>query len=281
MNLEKTSAERQDELVIGHQDLVQIESDSGIATLTLNRPTRLNGWTPAMESRFLELTDEATRDSSVKVIIVTGSGRAFCAGADLDDLQIAGRQTASPIADHILGIPKPTIAAINGPCAGIGFVIAMMCDLRFVAAGAKLTTSFVRRGLVAESGISWLLPRLIGLTHSMDLLLSGRVISAEEAAAMGLVNRVIAREAFRDEVTAYARDLVDNCSPASMAVIKRQLHRHLNASFGQSVEESAQLLEDALARIDSEEGIASFLERRQPHFPNLNLSQVRIPPLEG
>src|SRR4029077_6148550 len=171
----------------------------GVALLTLNRPQRLNAWTDEMEHLYFALLDECAASEQVRVIVLTGAGRGFCAGADMQQLQdLSGgtldeeRRKARRPQSFPLSVPKPIIAAINGACAGIGLVQALMCDIRFGADGAKLTTAFARRGLVAEHGISWILPRLIGPARALDLLLSGRVVYAEEAAALGLLNRVVA-----------------------------------------------------------------------------------------
>jgi enoyl-CoA hydratase/carnithine racemase len=165
--------------------------------------------------------------------------------------------------------PKPLIAALNGACAGFGLAQALACDVRVAAAGAKLTTSYARRGLVAEDGTSWLLPRLVGLSRALDLLLSGRVVLAEEGFELGLVNFVVPPEVVVDEALAYAHDLADNCSPAAMAAIKSQLHRHLALELRTALEESARLVQRSLGTYDFREGIASFVERRAPRFEPL------------
>ena len=200
--------------------------DPGIALLTLNRPERLNAWNGELAARYFELLDQAAADPAVKVIVVTGAGKGWCAGADMDTLQSIGNSSGSagPSAAaggreqyHTTTVPKPVIAAINGACAGIGMVQALMCDMRFAAAGAKFTTAFARRGLIAEYGMSWILPRLIGTSRAMDLLFSGRVILAEEAAQMGLVNEVVAPEHLLDRTLDYAADLAQNSSPTSIS----------------------------------------------------------------
>ena len=189
--------------------------DPGIAILTLNRPERLNAWNGEMSVRYFELLDQAAADPDVKVIIVTGAGKGWCAGADMGTLQDLGDSAGSGGAEAAAGqreqyytttVPKPVIAAINGACAGLGMVQALMCDLRFAAKGAKFTTAFSRRGLIAEYGMSWILPRLVGTSRAMDLLFSGRVILAEEAAAMGLVNEVVEPEHLMDRTLEYAAD---------------------------------------------------------------------------
>jgi enoyl-CoA hydratase/carnithine racemase len=166
----------------------------------------------------------------------------------------------------MLEIPKPIIGAVNGACAGYGLVIALMCDIRFAAAGAKFTSAFVRRGLIAEYGISWLLPRLTGVARALDILLSGRVLLAEEAGEMGLVNRVVAPESVVADAQAYARELAENCSPASMAVIKRQVYGHLDAELGVALEDALRLMERSLTTDDFREGVASYVEQRRPRF---------------
>jgi enoyl-CoA hydratase/carnithine racemase len=258
-------------------DVLLKESIEGVAVLTLNRPDRLNAWTVAMENAYFDALDDCAADPEIRVIVVTGAGRGFCAGADMQGLQdlgdgkvdereaVARRPQTTP-----LGIPKPIIAAINGPCAGIGLVQALMCDLRFAAAGAKLTTAFARRGLVAEHGISWLLPRLVGQAHALDLLLSGRVVLGDEAAAMGLVNRAVPGDGVLDETLAYARDLAQNCSPASMAEMKRQVYRHVDSELDAALQESNVLMLASFGRPDFAEGVQSFVERRAPEFAPLS-----------
>src|SRR5450759_157821 len=207
----------------GAQDMdeaVYKQVQDGVAVLTLNRPDRLNAWTAEMEHAYFELLDECASSADVRVIVVTGAGRGFCAGADMHDLQAIGNGSLE-ISDgalerraqsHPLSIPKPIVAAINGACAGIGLVQALMCDVRFAAAGAKFTTAFARRGLVAEHGISWVLPRLIGPARALDLLLSGRVVLAEEAQELGLVNRVLKPDTLLEQTIDYARELALNLS---------------------------------------------------------------------
>ncbi len=160
--------------------------DDGVLLLTLNRPDRLNAWTLAMEERYFGLLAEAAADPDVRAIVVTGAGRGFCAGLDADAL--SGVAGGTPLSEHPrrpqtfpLEIPKPIVAAVNGAAAGIGFLQALVADVRFAAAGAKFTTAFARRGLLAEHGMSWLLPRLIGHARATELLLSARVFLAEEA----------------------------------------------------------------------------------------------------
>jgi enoyl-CoA hydratase/carnithine racemase len=253
--------------------------EPGIALITLNRPERLNAWNGELATRYFELLDEAAADDAVKVIVVTGAGKGFCAGADMDLLQAIGSGTgggrgAPGSADerpqhHTTTIPKPVIAAINGACAGIGMVQALMCDMRFAAAGAKFTTAFSRRGLIAEYGMSWILPRLVGTSHALDLLLSGRVIVAEEAARMGLVNEVVEPEHLLDRVLEYAADVAVNCAPTSMSIMKQQVYRDQLRDLPAATDDAIALMKASLRRPDFKEGVASYLERRPPTFSPL------------
>jgi len=254
-------------------EVVLHEVRDGVAKLTLNRPDRLNAWTPDMEARYFGLLGQSADDAAVRVIVVTGAGKGFCAGADMEVLQgIGGGGTPAHSGKpqtFPLTIAKPILAAINGACAGLGLVQALMCDVRFAAAGAKFTTAFVRRGLVAEHGSSWMLPRLVGPARALDLLLSGRVVLAEEALAMGLVNRVVAPDALLGVVMDYARELAAHCSPASMAAIKQQVYRHCETDLATAMKESNELMVASLKRPDFREGVASFVERRPPRFSPL------------
>ena len=255
------------------EELVLHENRDGVLLLTLNRPDRLNAWTPALEKRYFGLLESANDDPSVRAIVVTGAGRGFCPGVDMEALQAIGTGTtfehSGKPQTFPLTIAKPIIAAINGACAGLGLVQAMMCDLRFAAAGAKFTTAFVRRGLVAEHGISWLLPRLVGHANALDLLLSGRVLLADEAAAMGLVNRVVEPSALLETTLAYASDLAASCSPSAMASIKRQVYRHYELELAPALEETNRLMAASLKQPDFREGVASFVEKRPPRFAPL------------
>jgi enoyl-CoA hydratase/carnithine racemase len=252
--------------------LVLYEAKDGVATLTLNRPQRLNAWTQALSTCYFDLLEQADADRDVRVIVVTGAGRGFTAGADMDVLQ--GNQAGGARSDarpqtFPLTIRKPILAAINGPCAGIGLVLALTCDVRFAAAGAKFTTAFSRRGLVAEHGSSWLLPRLIGHAAALDLLLSGRVFLAEEALAIGLVNRVCEPDRLLPETYAYARELATQCSPAAMAEIKEQIYAAYEQGLDAAVAEANRRMAASFGRPDFKEGVSSFMEKRPPAFPGL------------
>jgi enoyl-CoA hydratase/carnithine racemase len=263
-------------------EVVLFDVQDGVALLTLNRPDRLNAWTPELQTRYFDLLEECAVREDVRAIIVTGAGRGFCAGADMQGLeqladgdgeQADGTHDSRPVT-FALGIPKPVIAAINGACAGIGLVLAMMCDVRFAATSAKLTTAFSRRGLVAEHGLSWMLPRLLGPARALDLLLSGRIVLGNEAAELGLVNRAVDGERLLEETLAYARMLATECSPASMAAMKRQVYADYERTLPESVEEANRLMLESFSRPDFAEGVRSFVERRTPDFGPLAATEV-------
>jgi enoyl-CoA hydratase/carnithine racemase len=257
-----------------NEDVVLYEQPaSGVALLTLNRPERLNAWTGELAVRYFALLDQAANDPDVRVIVITGAGRGFCSGADMGALQGVSEGTKTPSnlsarrgPHETTQIPKPVIAAVNGACAGVGMVIALMCDVRFAATNAKFTTAFSRRGLVAEYGISWILPRVVGTAHAFDLLYSGRVILGDEAARIGLVNEAVPQEAVLDRSLAYAIELATVASPTSMAVMKRQMYADWNRSLPDATNTAIELMNASLRRPDLKEGIASFLEKRPPHF---------------
>jgi enoyl-CoA hydratase/carnithine racemase len=251
--------------------------EEGVALITLNRPERLNAWTAEMGHAYFDALEECDASTQVRAIVVTGAGRGFCAGADMQELKALGDgdlEAVSVVPDDRpqtfpLSISKPIVAAVNGACAGLGLVHALMCDIRFAAADAKLTTAFSRRGLVAEHGISWILPRLVGPARALDLLLSGRVVLGEEAAALGLVNRAVEPEKLLEQTLAYARELAVNSSPASMATMKRQVYADLTRELPDALQEANRLMGESFTAPDFVEGVASFMERREPRFAPL------------
>jgi enoyl-CoA hydratase/carnithine racemase len=258
-------------------DVVLREIEDGVAVLTFNRPDRLNAWTAEMQTRYFDLLEECAADPDVRAIVLTGAGRGFCAGADMANLQglaggdldrASGAHDSRPVT-FATGIPKPIIAAINGPCAGLGLVHALMCDIRIAAGGAKITTAFSRRGLVAEHGIAWILPRLVGPARALDLLLSGRIVLGAEAAELGLVNRAVDDDRVLEEALAYARMLASECSPASMAQMKRQVYGDYDRTLAESLEVADRLMIDSFSGPDFGEGVQSFVERRPPRFEPL------------
>jgi len=260
---------------------VLYEVTDGLALVTLNRPDRANGWTPTMQRELFAILETAGDDPDVRAIVLTGAGRAFCGGADMDVLATADEDEAESSRPLLAPMwnPKPIVAAINGACAGIGLQLALMSDVRIAATEAKFTTAFARRGLIAEHGLTWLLPRLTTLAVATDLLVSGRVFTGEEAQRLGVVQRDVPRDQVLEQAIAYARDLVDNVSPTAMAVIKWQMYHHRDLDLLDSIDHSDQLMVESINRPDLAEGVASFVERRQPHFPPVDRSAV--PPATG
>jgi len=260
---------------------VEYERDDSIAIVRLNRPEKLNAFTYAMIERIRDAVDRAAADEDVVGIIVTGTGRAFCAGLDAGDLALstegrAPKSSRKPDANelpalfsHILRVPKPVIAAVNGVAAGGGFVLAMMCDLRFAASDASFTTVFSKRGLIAEHGTAWLLPRIVGTSRALDLLWSSRRFDAAEAYRIGFVDRIAPRENLLDETKAYIRELAANISPNSIAVMKSEVYRHWSLAMEPAFRDSDALTQVALAHPDAAEGVASFVERRAPRFKRI------------
>ncbi len=269
-----------------YQEILYDVSDP-IATITLNRPEFLNAWTNRMGAEVQHAVARAEADKSVVVIVITGAGRGFCAGADLKGLQaISGGERGSGVPEeldsnpgdpemndsfhgtytYLASVRKPIIAAINGPCAGMAIPISLFCDMRFASDRATFTTAFSRRGLVAEWGISWILPRLVGPAHAMDLLFSARKFDAAEAERLGLVNRVLPHDELLPFVREYAEDLATNCSPTSVRIMKREIYEHLTQSLGDAHADAVRLMIESFGRPDFKEGVQSFLEKRPPKF---------------
>jgi len=257
-------------------DEITYELASGVATLTLNRPDKLNAWTPAMEVLLRQLLGRAAEDPAVRVIVITGAGKAFCAGADLSGPRTKREPPPAdaPTGDfeqrysYLLGIPKPIIAAINGAAAGVGLAIALFADLRYIADSAKINTAFARRGLIAEHGTSWLLPRLVGPTNALELLLTGKAISAQRAGEIGL-GTVLPSEGFAEAVREVAVELATWSSPRAMAVIKRQVWTDLSRPLGEAVVIADREQFACFGSDDLKEGIASFMEKRTPQFKGI------------
>jgi enoyl-CoA hydratase/carnithine racemase len=264
----------------GWQEILYQVQDR-VATITLNRPEKLNAWTAVMARELREALTAAQADEGVRAIIITGAGRGFCSGADMSRLAAAaaGRSTlGAPPAptegieanftqrlSYMLAVQKPILAAINGPVAGVGLVVTFYCDMRFMASDAKLTTAFARRGLIAEHGIAWLLPRLIGPMNALDLLYTARSVEAAEAEKMGLV-RVLPAEGFREAVQARAADIANLSSPRSTRIIKQQVYEAMFQSLAQATAIANREQEICRDTEDFREGVAHFLEKRKPNF---------------
>lgn len=257
--------------------------DAAVATVTLNRPERMNAWTGTMETEVRQALLTAQADAGVRVIVLTGAGRAFCAGADMEGLQgisQSGSTRSSPMQPfdmnrrpdwqtrygYFPSINKPIIAKINGACAGLGLVMALYCDLRFASESAVFSTAFARRGLIAEHGISWTLPRIVGHANAMDLLISARKVRADEALSMGLVNKTHAPEQLGEAVAAYARELADWVSPRSMAAIKQQMYEVPFQTLAEAMITANEAMATSLVSNDFKEGVAHYVEKRAPKF---------------
>ena len=257
------------------EPLVLRQLEDGVLLLTWNRPERNNGWNVDLEEAYFQALIDASADPAVRVIVVTGAGRSFCPGLDMQTLAAATggtpmtnrRRWPMNFARHV---PKPVIAAVNGACAGIGFIQAVACDMRFASTSSKFTSAFARRGLPAENSISWMLPRLVGTGNAMDLLLSARVVLPEEALQLGLVNRVVEHEDLLPVTMAYARDLAANCSPRAMAAIKQQLLTDWETTSEQSRLTALVTVSELTTGADFQEGVASFGEKRPPQFAGLS-----------
>jgi enoyl-CoA hydratase/carnithine racemase len=274
---------------------IRYEVDDPVATITLNRPDQLNAWTARMGHEVAAALVEAERDPAVVGIVLTGAGRGFCAGADLGMLaavtdsesdaesresaaaQIIDASVATPgdpgagadlrgTYTYLMSVAKPIIAAINGPVAGMGVPVALACDLRFISSSALITTSFAQRGLIAEWGIAWQLSRLVGPAHALDLLFSARKVGAEEAVRIGLANRLVAPEELLDAARDYLVNLAENCSPTSIAVMKRQVYLDLHRGLGEAGAAAERLMVESFGRPDFQEGVQSYLQRRPPKF---------------
>lgn len=262
------------------KDVVLYELNESIATLTLNRPERRNAWTIQMQERYFGLLAECDANPEVRAIVVTGAGDSFCPGADTEALQnYTERGDFDPETDGIeqedtfpMFVRKPMIAAINGRCAGFGLVQTLMCDVRIAASGVNMSTAFARRGLPALHGISWLLPRLIGVAKATELILSGRTFTSDEAAHLGLVHQVVDRDAVLATARAYAADLAANCSPWSIANMKQQLLAATSQTFVEAVHDAHGREAIALRSADFREGVMSFIERRPAQFGGLDAS---------
>ena len=254
-----------------------------IAIVTLNRPDQLNAWTAVMGQEVRKAMEQAKADDNVRVIVLTGAGRGFCAGADmklLSNIGTAGGSTEAEDAPidansrpdfqrkntYFPAIPKPIIAAINGPCAGLGMCFALFCDMRFAAQEAVFTTAFARRGLIAEHGMSWTLPRLIGLSAATDLLMSGRKVTADEALRLGLVDRTYPAAELMPSVLAYARELAELSSPRSPRVIKKQLWETPMQTLDEAMDVADREMALSFKSEDFKEGVKHFLEKRLPAF---------------
>jgi enoyl-CoA hydratase/carnithine racemase len=262
---------------------VIVEIDDPVCVIRLNRPATLNALTYPMLAAFRSAVDAAARDPRVVGIVVTGTGRGFCSGLDASVLQstvgagsgsmgaapVAGRDEVPGLFTYLLAVPKPVIAAVNGVAAGGGLVLASMCDLRFAGPDGSFTTIFSKRGLAAEHGTTWVLPRLLGIGRALDLLWTSRRIDAAEAHRIGLVEELADGDPVAAAV-AYVRTLAETVSPASIADAKRLVYAHLGTDYPEALFEIDAVTRAALDRPDAREGAAALIERRPPQFPRLS-----------
>ena len=263
-------------------------AEEGIATITFNRPEKLNALTPAMLSEFFKLVAQASADDAVRVILLTGSGRAFSAGLDLDVIgtgqsgHVVGNPPTNPQWDDTIGPDmkrfysggwnglitsrKPTIAAVNGPAFGWGFILSLHCDVRFAARSALFNATFARLGVPGEKNSAWLLTRLIGSARAADLLYTARRFDGEEAERLGVVNAVLDDDALMDHAREYARNLAQNSAPRSLAAMKAQIWTAIDDCYDDAFAASDQEQDIADKTEDFREGFSSLLEKRAPNF---------------
>ena len=266
-----------------------------VAEIRFNRPDRLNALTRLMLAEMKHAIGKAEKDENVVGIVITGEGRGFCAGMDMQALSALGdaggtssrkdedfgldAQPGDPAMgedfllahSYLMAVRKPIIAAINGPCAGLGFVLAMLSDIRFMAEEAVVTASFSQRGLVAEYGVSWILPRVIGVSKALDLMWTSRKIKGPEAKEMGLADYIYPAADVAAEAHAYIENLAATAAPYSLMMMKRQVYRHLAMPLGDSVRETLEWIAESTSRDDFKEGVKAFLEQRPPQFERINV----------
>lgn len=272
-------------------ETVLYEASDYVATITLNRPDRLNAITRQLQEDLKNALHRAEESDDVRVIVLTGAGRGFCAGADMKLLDSTSNSDWSEISNddwvkencprhprdntredfqktnsYFPAINKPLIGAINGFSVGLGFILPLYCDIRFASDKAKFGTAFAQRGLIAEHGVSWMLPRLVGISNALDLLYSARIIEAEEAHRMGLVSRVIPHDLLMTETMEYAKHLANNVSPRSLRFMKKEVYNALFQTLAEATDAANLDMVDSFQCDDFKEGVAHFIEKRPPQF---------------
>ena len=279
-------------MTVAYQHILY-ETEGPVATITMNRPDQLNALTGLMQAEIRHALDQSERNPEVIGTVLTGAGRGFCAGVDMNDLSDmsdAGKRTGSsndelkvdpgnPDNDpnykssptYFLGLRKPLVAAINGAAAGLGFSYATFCDMRFMERKAKIVTSFGPRGLIAEHGTSWMLPRIVGPSNALDIYWSSRRVDGEEAYRMGYANRLCEDGESASDAQDFLKEIAGTSAPMSIMMMKRQVYKHLNRELGESMDESTVWMDESLKRSDFKEGVASFVEKRPPNFQRIEV----------
>ena len=261
----------------------------GVAVIWLNRPHRMNAWTGRLHTEYRHLLQRANSDSAVRAIVVTGRGKGFCVGGDSqalsghvdrggydpgtsEDIAKPGYGTHehfdASFAYHF-GLDKPVIAAMNGPAAGVGLALACFADLRFAVPQVKFTTAHGKLNLPAEYGLSWMLPKIVGLGRANDLLLTSRVFTSDEALSLGFVNQIFEPAELVDQTLEYAHQLIASVSPNSLRQTRWQVYKDLHRDVASAVIESERLIEDMAKEEDFKEGIAALVEKRPPDWPSV------------
>jgi enoyl-CoA hydratase/carnithine racemase len=265
---------------MAYSEIIYDKQDK-VAIVTLNRPDRMNAITPTLAGELKHAMDEAERDPEIAAIVVTGAGKSFCPGMDMGVLQAAAERKKgesapqSPFAMDInhhslfgfmLKMHKPIVGALNGNCVGMGLSMALHFDIRIAGEGTRMSAIFVRRGLSVEHGSSWLLPRLVGMSHAMDMALTGRIVGAQEALAMGLISRVVPDDQLLNSAIEIAREIAANCSPTAMAEAKRMLWQHLTGDYQMATDDSTAIMFSMFKQGDFKEGVLAFVQKRAPRF---------------
>jgi enoyl-CoA hydratase/carnithine racemase len=269
----------------GDGPVILTEVRDGVGVITLNRPSRLNAWTPLMGTLYFNALEQFARDPEVRAILLTGAGRGFCSGADVSGLgsmsDAGGMQPERETRPYWypMEIGKPVVAAIKGVCYGVGLQQALFCDIRFVSEDVRISTAYAKRGLIGEVGITWILSRIVGASRALDLMLTARVVEAQDALSLGLANYVAPTESLVDAAFAYCAGLAKDCSPWSMRQMKLQVYADLMDSLKPAFDRSEDLLNAALAGPDFAEFIAAFREKRPPAFPGLDPSLAQMDPV--
>ena len=267
-------------------DIIYDKSDR-IATVTFNRPDRMNAWTPKMGAEMRQAMLDAERDDNIGAIILTGAGRAYCAGADMGGLSeisqgraTAGGAVAAPQDDFakdarpdyrtpyswMMALKKPVIGAINGACVGLGFTYSLYQDIRIASDKARMGLIFTQRGLAIEHGSSWMLPRIIGVTRAMELAVTGRLVDAQEALAIGLVNRVVPHDKLMETAREVAGHIASKCSPLGVAHAKKLIWNHQFTDLATAIKEDDASMQAMTRSEDFAEGVKAFVEKRPPRF---------------